>query len=107
MAVPTVSDVRAYIGETNARWDDAALTEVLASEAAAQAAVARIPADPTAYPDDLRSALLRRVQRALALRALPLAVLTGDAEAGTSTILPGRDPEVRRLEAPHRKLVVG
>ena len=58
------------------------------------------------YPKDLRQALLRRVQRNLALRALPLAVLQGDAEAG-STILPGKDLEVRRLEGPFRRLLVG
>lgn len=101
--LPTLTAVKTYLGEVAAQWTDPDLTDALTAEAAAQARVCRVRAD---YPADLREALLRRVQRNLAMRALPLAVLQGDAEAG-STVLPGRDPEVRRLEAPHRKVVVG
>jgi len=90
-----------YLGETSAT--DEELQDALDAEAAAQRAVCRVPA---AYPADLRQALLRRVARNLALRGLPIMVLRGDAETG-STIPPGRDAEVRRLEAPHRKLVMG
>jgi hypothetical protein len=46
------------------------------------------------------------VARNLAMRGLPVAVLRGDGEAG-DTILPGRDPEVRRFEAPYRRLKMG
>lgn len=97
---PVLAVVKAYLGQTSVT--DAVITEALAAETAAQAEVCRIPA---AYSDDLAEALKRRVARNLALRGLPLAVLQGDAESG-DTILPGRDPEVRRLEAPHRKMVV-
>ena len=103
-ALPDIDDVKAYLGDSAAQWTDAEIQEALDAETAAQARVCRVGA---IYPDDLRSALLRRVQRALAMRPLPLAVLQGDAEAGTTTVLPGRDPEVRRLEGPHRKLVLG
>jgi hypothetical protein len=41
------------------------------------------------------------------MRAQPLAVLHGDAEAGTTAYLPGSDPEVRRLEGPYRPVVFG
>lgn len=102
MATPTVVDVKAYLG-TNS-WTDAEIGDALDAETAAQAKVCRIP-DP--MPADLAEALKRRVQRNLAMRPLPLAVLQGDAEGGSSTVLPGRDPEVRRFEAPHRKLVLG
>lgn len=100
-SMPSIADVADYID--SGTWDDDTLTNALNAEAAAQRSVCRVGA---VYPDDLRQALLRRVQRNLALRSLPLAVLQGDAEGG-STVLPGRDPEVRRLEAPHRKLTLG
>ncbi|KAB1925146.1 hypothetical protein F8280_12105 [Micromonospora noduli] len=100
--MPDVTAVVEYIGETSHTEEE--IQDALDAESAAQRAVCRVRA---VYPDDLRQALLRRVQRNLALRQLPLAVLQGDAGAGDSTVLPGRDPEIRRLEAPHRKLVVG
>lgn len=101
--LPNLTDVDNYLGESATQWTPSEKNDVLLAETAAQARVCRIKAE---YPRDLREALLRRVQRNLAMRALPLAVLQGDAEVG-SAILPGRDPEVRRLEAPHRKLVLG
>ena len=103
MAIPDLMAVTDYLGDAASRWQEADLTAALAAETAAQARRCTIP-DP--YPDDLAEALLRRVARNLALRALPLAVLQGDAETGLMT-LPGRDPEVRRLEAPFPRLGVG
>lgn len=99
--MPAVPDVVAYLGSTSHTDDE--IQDALDAEAAAQRSVCRVRAT---YPADLRQALLRRVQRNLALRQLPLAVHQGDAEAG-AMLLPGRDPEVRRLEAPHRRLVIG
>lgn len=101
--MPEVADVAAYLREGAASWTTADLQDALDAEAAAQRSRCTLRA---VYPDDMRQALLRRVARNLALRALPLAVHQGDAEAG-SMLLPGADPEVRRLEAPHRKRVVG
>lgn len=92
-----------YLGANS--WPDSEILDALEAEAAAQRSTCRIPA---VYPADLRQALLRRVKRNLAMRGLALAVLRGDAEAGgADTVLPGRDPEVRRLEAPFRKLPIG
>lgn len=102
MSLPTITDVRAYMEDAALQWTDPELQGALNAEQAAQARVCRV----ASYSDDLREALLRRVQRNLAMRALPLAVLQGDAEAGNS-IVPGRDPEVRRLEAPYRRVVLG
>lgn len=99
--MPDVPAVVAYLGETS--HTELEIQGALDAEAAAQRAVCRVGA---VYPADLREALLRRVARNLSMRALPLAVLQGDAELG-NTVLPGRDPEVRRLEGPHRKLIVG
>jgi hypothetical protein len=101
--MPVVDDVANYLREGAASWTTADLQDALDAESAAQRAVCRVRA---VYPADLREALLRRAARNLALRALPLAVHQGDAE-GRTLLLPGRDPEVRRLEAPHRRVCVG
>lgn len=101
----TVADVTSYLGEDRGSWSDDELQEALDAESADQAARVTYPVDadgdPVAAPN-LDEALKRRVARNLAMRRLPLAVLQGDADAG-STTLPGSDPEVRRLEAPYRK----
>lgn len=96
----TVGHLRTYLGDHS--WSDAAVLGALNAEAAAQRRVCRIGA---VYPADLREALLRRVQRNLAMRGQPYAVLE-NAEPGAQFI-PGNDPEVRRLERPHRKVVLG
>ncbi|MEV4384388.1 hypothetical protein AB0J68_01465 [Micromonospora sp. NPDC049580] len=99
--VVDVPKVVNYLGQISATEET--VGEALEAETYAQARVCRVGA---VYPPDLREALFRRVARNLALRGIPLAVLRGDAEVG-STVLPGRDPEVRRLEAPHRRLPIG
>jgi hypothetical protein len=103
-ALPTPTEAQSYltsIGTTSYALGD--ITAALAAETAAQGRVCRVPG---VYPADLREALFRRVARNLAMRSLPLAVLQGDAESGSLT-LGSRDPEVKRLEGPHRRLVVG
>jgi len=99
--LPTVADVEAYIEDL--AWSSDVIQGALDAEAAAQRARIRASALFTA---DVREALLRRVQRNLAMRRLPLATPEGDAGAG-GTFIPRLDPEVRRLEAPYRRLVVG
>lgn len=100
--MPTADDVEDYLGATS--YDSTEIEDALDAERAAQAARCRIGA---VYPPDLREALLRRVARNLAMRALPLGVQFGDGEGGDSTRLSQNDPEIRRLEGPHRKLVLG
>lgn len=100
----TVQDAIDYLREGGASWLAADIQDALDAETAAQRTKCRIP-DP--MPADLAQALKRRVQRNLAMRQLPLAVLQGDAEGGSTRILPSNDPEVRRLEAPYRRLKVG
>jgi hypothetical protein len=105
-AMPDVDDVDDYLGgATEHSWSDAQLGDALAAEEAAQRRVCRVPAE---YPADMREALLRRVAVNLAKRKLPLMVLQGDADAGTASgNVPANDSEVRRLERPWRKLVIG
>lgn len=98
--MPILDDVTDYLGDTSASTEE--IQNALDAETEAQRMVTSSPAR---YPRDLREALLRRVAVNLAKRGIPLAVLQGDAETGSLTI-PGRDPEVRRLEAPYRKVVI-
>jgi hypothetical protein len=100
--VPTVAQYRAYAVEDFGSYTDPEIQEALDTEASAQRGVCRVGAiiDP-----DLRSALLRRVRVNLSRRNQPILV-TVDGE-GNNTFLPSRDPEVRRLEGPHRKLPTG
>lgn len=109
-ALPTLADLRGtdperedpedwgYLGDNS--FSDEQIQDALDAETASQRRVCRVRAE---YPADLKEALMRRVARNLALRKLPLMVLRGSSEQGDLTP-PGRDPEVRRLEGPHRRL---
>jgi hypothetical protein len=113
---PDLAACKAYLRIDPANTTrDTEIASALATEIAAQRKAVRAaafgvdpaaPAAPVAYPTDLAEAVCRRVARNLALRGIPLAVLQGDTETGP-TVLPGRDPEVRRLEAPYRRLPAG
>lgn len=100
--MPDSTDLLVYLGETSVTEPEAAL--VLAAEAAAQRARCRVGA---AYSADLREALLRRCARNLAARSVPVTQFTSFDGQGTSTRVPTLDPEIARLEAPYRRLVVG
>lgn len=91
---PSLADVSTALGGRDIPQ------EVYDAEVADQASRCRV--DP--YNAALGAALIRRVSRAIAMRNLPLAVLQDDAGA---TRLGSADPEVRRLEAPYRRLVIG
>src|SRR5690606_41722487 len=97
--MPTVADVVDYLGGDAEQWTEEELAHALAADAAAQRRWCNVGAE---YPDDLRQALLRRLARILAMRALPLIALQGDAEVGPVR-LPRQDAEVGRLEAAHRR----
>lgn len=109
---PALPVVQTYLGDHS--WSEDEVTSALAAETAAQARVVRFPSDPPApadplpYPADLAEALCRRVAHNLALRALPLGVQATISEMAVSTrSVGGTDAEVRRLERPHRKVIVG
>lgn len=102
--------VTEYLGDGT---DPAAVSSALAAERASQAARCRVPVtatetDADTWPHDLVEALCRRVQHNLAVRENPLGVETAASEFGNTMVrVGGLDGEVRRLEAPHRRLVVG
>lgn len=99
--MPDVDECNDYIGEHS--YTDEQVQQKLDQETDHQFRVCRVPA---AYPPALRGALLRRVQRALHMTHLALAVR--ESQDGESQIVvPGRDPEVRRLEGPWRKVTIG
>jgi hypothetical protein len=98
----TVDDMRYYDRSLTGHTSDE-IQGAIDAETEAQARICRLP-DPV--PADLTEALKRRVVCNLARRKLPLGMAQGDADRGPMP-LPGRDAEVRRLEAPHRRLVVG
>lgn len=102
---PDLTAVKAYLGDSS--YTDDEITSALNAEIAAQQRVCRVPEADGAYPDDLGQALMRRVSRNLAMKALPLGLQTAMSEAAVATIKVGSDSEVRRLEAPWRKVVVG
>lgn len=107
---PDPTEVSEYLAETGGSWSEAQITAALAAEIVDQANRCRFPVDvdgaPT-YDAALREALLRRVAHNLAVRAVPLGVQATVTEgAALSTYVGGTDAEVRRLEAPYRKLVV-
>lgn len=106
-AVPPDADaVAAYLGDQNA-WTPEEIDAALDAETAAQALVVRLP-ETGDYPADLAEALFRRVAHNLALRGLPLGVSVDLTDTAVATNrVGGTDAEVRRLEAPHRKMPVG
>jgi len=115
---PTIAVIKAYLGDAHS-WTDAEVQSALTTEVKAQQVRVTFPPDPLdtstppvpipqPYPSDLTEALCRRVAHNLAMRALPLGIQTTLTEvSSTATRLSGTDPEVRRLEAPYRRLVVG
>jgi hypothetical protein len=100
-AMPDITDLDAYL-KTNSYTDDE-LQDALDAEAAAQRRACKVPA---AYSADLRRALLRRAARALALMRINLDTEV-DGETGRLVVPPGLDREIRRYEAPYRRLGVG
>lgn len=107
MAAPTAEDVATYLG-TDVTYEAEEIESALAAEQAAQKRRCRVPADDADWPADLAEALCRRVHRNLSMRGLPLGLVVNaadDAESATTRV--GADIEVRRLEAPWRRLPVG
>lgn len=102
MATVDLAACKEYLG-TDISWTDPEISGALLAETAAQAARCKLP---TVMTDDLAEALKRRVARNLAARAVPVASFTSFDGGATSTRVPTNDPEIARLEAPYRKLVV-
>lgn len=101
---PSLTEVRAWCQVPASSVTDVQLQAVLDAESADQ--VARCDANMFASAEGLDAAyqaLLRRCQRALAARGVPLGMV--ESEYGAAS-LPSGDSEVNRLEGPYRNLVV-
>lgn len=98
--IPTVEQVRAWIGLSTAQVSDADLQEILDAESAIQARTCDLPTEVDAtYPMPLVRALYRRVQCHLAKKNLPLGMVGGDAMEWSPVSLQTWDAEVSRLES--------
>lgn len=110
--MPTIEDLRGdpeadpptlgYLGVNSHSDED--IQDALDAEAANQRRVCRVPAE---YGPDLRQALLRRVARNLAMRRQKLGMIMPGDENAQATFIPRVDAEIRRFEAPYRRLPVG
>jgi hypothetical protein len=111
-----LEDVLDYLGDAKRPWlelDESGedwypeIERAFATETAAQAGRCRVLDESGDYLvlPDLDEALLRRVACNLARRVLPLAYAMGEGESVAR--FPKHDPEIARLEAPHRKIVIG
>ena len=103
MAKPSPAEVRAYLGVPATVLTDADLARMLAACDADQQARCTIP-DP--YPDGLGQALLRRVQREVAARNLPLGMVGLDASEYGPERLPMFDALVEEHERGYRTVVL-
>jgi hypothetical protein len=102
---PTVAEVTTYLGDVS--WGAPEITSAYTAEVAGQADVCRLPVD-RAYTPAHAEALCRRVAHNLALRALPLGLQATVTDVAVATrSVGGLDAEVRRLEAPYRKALIG
>lgn len=93
--VPTLAEVASRLGKP-----EAVVSGALSAEVEDQATRCRV----VPYTDALAEAIYRRVARNLALRNVPLGVQMNDVGG---VRIGSQDPEVRRLEGPYRKVVVG
>lgn len=113
LGIPTPTDVRAWVGVAVTSIPDSDLEQILAAELDIQARTLRIPDDPddpddgeAEYPPALVRALLRRCQRQVAARQLPLGLVGDPGGEYGAAYLRTWDPEIRRLEDAYRKAVV-
>lgn len=104
--VVAADDVATYMG---ASLDDESIAQVhqaIDAEEAAQRRACQVPYETGDYPADLTQALIRRVVVSVAKAGIPLGVQF-DAATGGGMRMSTIDAEVRRLEAPYRKLPIG
>lgn len=97
--------LKTYLKQGAAFWSDDELEGALVAERSAQARRCKVPA--TDVPPDLTEGLFRRVARNLVLRGLPLGLQASTSETVIAVTKIGDDVEIRRLEGPYRKRVIG
>jgi hypothetical protein len=111
-ATVSADAVIAYLDGAGISYDPTQVEDALAAEARDQRSRCRFPTDPQTgapvYTDAHVEALKRRVAHNLAVRPLPLGLqATVTDGAALATVVAGLDGEVRRFEAPWRKVLTG
>lgn len=105
--VPDLATVRAYVRVPASSLSDDDLERMrLAALADQNARCAWDETTPDAYPDALAQSLLRRVQREIAARNLPLGMVGLEAEYGPANI-PAFDALIEHHENAYRRVVLG
>lgn len=112
-SLPSLQDARAWVKVPDTVVDNGELQQML--DAATEHVVKRcrgpVTADgipdlgSTAWPTGLRQAVLRRIQRTIASKNLPLGFLDSSSEYGPARI-PLYDALIEQDEGPYRKAVV-
>jgi hypothetical protein len=104
-AMPSGDTLDDWLGAGEHSWTEPELADAMRIALDAQRRVCRVSA---VYPDDLREAVHRRAALYLYRRKQLTAQARDDGDFDSSpTLPPGRDFEVRSLEAPFRKTPIG
>jgi len=107
MAAPlTLEEVRAYLRVPATTLSDDDLQRMLDAAADDQAQRCTWEPDPAPFPSALEQALLRRVQREVAARNLPLGMVGMDAAEYGPQSLAAYDALVGQHERAYRKVVL-
>ena len=110
IGVPDLPQVRAWIQVPATAVSDVDLQQILDAELAIVARICRLPEDvegeEATYPPALARSVLRRCQRQVAARNVPLGVLGQDGPEFGPLTVPSWDAEIRRLEASYRIPVI-
>lgn len=107
MAVPSVSEVRAWCQVASTSLTDVQLQLVMDGELDQQQLYCSWDGAPDTYPAALAQALYRRVGRVVAGRGVPLGLVGDPASEAGAMRLATFDAEVERLEGPYRLVVFG
>ena len=106
---PTIAECRAW-GNIAATVTDADLQAILDAEYRIQTDTCVMDTDPDTgdcvMPEPLARALIRRVQRQIAVRNIPLAWASDVAAEYGPLMVPAWDSEVARLESSYRRHVI-
>jgi hypothetical protein len=113
IGVPTSEEVRSWVQVPATAISDDDLSAILDAELAIQARTCRLPDDPdpdtgeeATYPPPLARSVLRRCQRQIAAKALPLGIVGGESAEYGPLVLRSWDAEIYRLEASYRQVVI-
>lgn len=104
--VPNLATVRAYVRVPASSLSDEDLERMrLAAYGDQYARCVWDETKPDAYPETLAQALLRRIQREIAARNLPLGMVGLEAEYGPANI-PAYDALIEHHENAYRRVVI-